>query len=722
MELSSGEYLVVFASGKNRDVAGQELHTNFNLSSSGEYLALIAPDGTTVASEFAPTYGQQVPDVAYGRDPATGALLFYPTPTPNAPNTGGQATVPFELLITEFMAANHGTLADQDGDFADWIEIYNAGSTSVDLDGWYLTDNDWLTNWKFPRVTLPAGEYLTVFASANDLRDRDEELHTNFRLSASGGYLALVKPDGVTVVSEFEYGDQQTDVSYGLTSDFRNQRFFDTPTPGMPNTEEFLAVSFSHPHGFYNQAIALSLGTETAQAEIRYTTDGSEPTATTGTVYSGPLTIDATTTIRAAAFLPDEAPTIFTRTYLFLDDILSQSGDGLPTTWGFFTDYEMDPEVVTDPNYQDLLSESLLGLPAISIVTEMSGLFGITTGIYSNPMMEGEEWTRAASFEWIDPTGRPGVHANVGLAVEHSVGELGPPQTPKLPFRLTFNSSSGQDPIRFPDDQGDWRGLIDGLVLHAGYEDSWLHPDGTLRQQAIYVRDSFLRESQAAMGQPALASQLAHVFINGLYWGVYDAVEAPTALAVAEHLGGTPAQFDVIDGTGVQAGNDAAWQELLAEVNGDVADPLVYERIQQLVDVDNLADFVILNTYTGNTSALDQGWYAARNREREGGFVFFVWDGEATLRDSCCQAPDDMLTPSPQHLVNRLLQNDEFARLFGDRAQQHLFAGGALDPEVAAARFAAYDLETLLIGEAARWGDYRRDGHAFDTGPFELMT
>ncbi len=121
------------------------------------------------------------------------------------------------VRITEFMALNNNGLDDEDGDEEDWIEIHNAGAASVNLDGWFLTDTtNNLTKWRFPAVILPANGYLVVFASN---KDRDVgELHTNFRLGGEGEYLALVRPDGVTVASHFfpAFPIQAPDISYGL--------------------------------------------------------------------------------------------------------------------------------------------------------------------------------------------------------------------------------------------------------------------------------------------------------------------------------------------------------------------------------------------------------------------------------------------------------------------------------------------------------------------------
>ncbi len=121
-------------------------------------------------------------------------------------------------VISEFMASNHTTLEDEDGNYPDWIEIHNPGESAVDLAGWHLTDDETeLNKWTFPSVTLPPGGYILVFASDKNRSVAGEELHTNFKLSAAGEFLALVQPDGVTSASAFHpYPPQQSDVSYGL--------------------------------------------------------------------------------------------------------------------------------------------------------------------------------------------------------------------------------------------------------------------------------------------------------------------------------------------------------------------------------------------------------------------------------------------------------------------------------------------------------------------------
>lgn len=129
------------------------------------------------------------------------------------------------LYMTEFMAANKETLTDGDGRFSDWIEIYNAASAPVNLAGWHLTDDPGdLSKWTVPGgVDIAARSYLLVFASGrntggNAYVDATGHLHANFRIDRDGGYLALVAPDGETVVHAYQdYPPQARDVSYGLS-------------------------------------------------------------------------------------------------------------------------------------------------------------------------------------------------------------------------------------------------------------------------------------------------------------------------------------------------------------------------------------------------------------------------------------------------------------------------------------------------------------------------
>lgn len=228
-------------------------------------------------------------------------------------------------VITEFLASNTRTLADNDGKYSDWIELFNPDATPVNLNGWYLTDlaTD-KKKWQFPAVTLPAGGYLIVWASNEDRRDPAKPLHTNFVLNQGGDYLALIKPDGTTVATEFSpaYPPQLDDMSYGVTQptaagEAAIRGFFRTPTPGARNgggTTLFLTerVAFSRAAGPFTGSITVTLSGAAAGQRIRYVV---APPATSGagiaapgptaTEYTGPISLSASSVIRATVYAAD---------------------------------------------------------------------------------------------------------------------------------------------------------------------------------------------------------------------------------------------------------------------------------------------------------------------------------------------------------------------------------------------------------------------------------
>ena len=218
------------------------------------------------------------------------------------------------------MAANSNSLADDEGTFADWIELHNPDSTPVSLAGWFLTDSAAnKTKWELPAVTLAPGGYMVVFASNKNRRDPNGPLHTNFALSAGGEYLGLIKPDGsVSFDYAPEYPAQSDDISYGLAASTTGERgdegFLLRPTPGAANTPAAAGkieetVSFSRPAGPFRNLISLQLSGAGPGQRIRYVMASSsaaanEPTATS-TEYTGPITISTSTLVRAAVFAAD---------------------------------------------------------------------------------------------------------------------------------------------------------------------------------------------------------------------------------------------------------------------------------------------------------------------------------------------------------------------------------------------------------------------------------
>lgn len=225
--------------------------------------------------------------------------------------------------ITEFMASNTATLADEDGAFSDWIEIHNPEASPINLAGWYLTDTaSAKTRWPFPAVTVPGDGYIVVWASNKNRRTPGSPLHTNFALSAGGEYLGLIGPDGMTEVSAYAptFPAQSNDVSYGrLTSadgESAETGYFRQPTPGRANGEFMLlsTVTLSRPAGPFPDSFLLQLAGAGAGEHIRYVLAPPSPSGAaipepdaTSAEYGAPIPITATVILRACVFSADDA-------------------------------------------------------------------------------------------------------------------------------------------------------------------------------------------------------------------------------------------------------------------------------------------------------------------------------------------------------------------------------------------------------------------------------
>ena len=239
------------------------------------------------------------------------------------------------IMISEFMAENKNSLHDEDGDSPDWIELFNPTGAAVSLKDWGLTDDpSRLMKWRFPNVNLLSKGYLVVFASEKNRTNPAARLHTNFKLSSSGEFLALVDPR-TNVVSEFApiYPDQQPDISYGRDRVAPEVLgYFLSPTPGAANSTSGAGfapkVQFGRDSGTFSGSFLLTLATASSNALIYYTLDGSAPT-NSSLLYAGAITMAATRQVRARAFEAGLLPgPIRSESYLQLNgNVLGFSSD-----------------------------------------------------------------------------------------------------------------------------------------------------------------------------------------------------------------------------------------------------------------------------------------------------------------------------------------------------------------------------------------------------------
>lgn len=648
------------------------------------------------------------------------------------------------VRLNEFLAASLTGLRDEDGTPQDWIELHNAGTTPVNLLGWSLTDDDAVPRrWTFPATVLPPGGYLVVFASGKDRRSpaAGARYHTNFRLNPLGEPLALFNADSppraVTVFAP-EYPPQRNDHSYGLDP-AAAWRHYAAPTPGAANGTSAILGAAPEPHfsvtrGLYDRPFTLLLTTPQPGASIRYTTDGSEPTPASGTRYTAPLVINRTLTLRAATFAPDHLPSLTrTHTYVFPALVPSQPAApaGYPATWGTAAnfpgniipaDYEMDPEIVHDPRYAARMFPALMSLPVIALSLPVDEMFG-PDGIYAHPLSRGPRWERPVSFEFFTPDGDESYQENAGVQIQGNAARE-PQKNPKHPMRLTFKGDYGATRLEqavFPDSPVD---RFDTLILRADFNYSWLHWNPTQRTRAQRTRDSWAKDVFRAMGSLASHNRYAHLYLNGLYWGIYDLSERPDGAFAASHLGGEKEDYDVINEGAAVDGDMTAYNQMLALAAGNLADPAQYDRLKTFLDLPQYIDYMLFHFYVGHEDwGLNKNWYTFRRRDgTAGGFRYLPWDQEMILGAPTYNRVNNPDVPSGLH--QRLLASPEYRLDFADAVRRHCFHDGALTPSAVTNAWLrrSAEIETALPAESARWGDYRRDVHPYQSPPYELYT
>lgn len=655
------------------------------------------------------------------------------------------------VRINEFMASNSQTIEDAEGDFSDWIELYNASGSVVNLEGWALTDEEGnLQKWIFPSVNLPANGYLVIFASGKD-EQIGNEIHTNFKLSADGEYLAL-SDKNQNIVTELSpaFAATESDQSIGWLDG--GWVIFDSPTPGAENTgsssTELPAPVFSRSHGFYTQSFSLRIDALLQDAKVYYTTDGSEPNTNSKT-YSGPIEITGTSIVRAKTINAQGATSsTLTQTYLFVDDIIHQTNEpeGYPDHWGDYVefsgksiaDYEMDPELADNPAMAERIKEALLSLPVVSLVSDKGNFFSTdydeeTGGIYVFTGPPGDErgldWERPVSFEYFNRADSLSFQVNCGIKL-HGGHSRRPEKSPKHGFRLVFKSKYGPAKLNYKLFEDSPVESFESIILRAGYGNTWIHRAKDERDRAQYGRDTWSKDTELDMGHASSHGNFAHLFINGMYWGIYNPNERIDKDFAEDYLGGNADDYDVIkDRDYVVDGDWGAWEKLLSLVNKGLDDDKDYYYVQgknadgsrnlsmeSYVDTDNLMEYMLLNFYGANWDWDHHNWISVRNRKNPGtGFQFFAWDQEHVLRELDENTTSEFNAKCPSNIFTRLCDNANFKRAFADKVLETCTNNGIFTPEANIQRWMKRSsvLENAIDAESARWGDYRRDVHRY---------
>jgi hypothetical protein len=652
------------------------------------------------------------------------------------------------------MASNSSTIRDPQGEYDDWVEIYNAGQSAINIGGMYLTDDlSAPTKWRIPNATtIPARGYLLIWAD-NDVTALG--LHANFKLDADGDKIGLFGTDGGTLIDSIAFGQQATDISYGRYPDAgATLQFMATPTPGGRNNSGYLGFvdepTFSHNRGFYSAPFSVTITTETAGAVIYYTIDGSEPynstlSSPTGLVYNGPIPISTTTCLRAVAFKSGwKSTNSVTHTYIFLDHVCRQATDpvtggqitppGYPASWGTVAgDYQVDPDVV-DQNGKDkfgglyarTIKDDLKSVPTVSLVMSIDSWFG-PTGIYINQSQDGTE--RVCSMEWIDPNGEGGFQINCAIAMQGGADSTNPAggtsldrwKVFKLSMRPRFKTTTDDGKPTGGPPQLDYRVFpdspiehFDTIVLDAVLANTWNHSGQ--HNHTIYTQDQYVADLHNAMGGQSPHGLFAHLYINGLYWGMYYIHDRPDHSWTAQMFGGEKEEYDVLKhntstvvNNGIGGNATDNFNIMVSAANAVAADPsnrAKYDALCQKLDIDNFITDLLAHWFALNWDWPGKNWYATHRNTPDGRWRFHVWDAEHAIEYWDSQ---NVLGQSVSGLHDKLKANPEYRMRFADLVHRFFFNGGVLTYPQTADMFRARmaEIDRAIVGESARWGDTR---------------
>jgi hypothetical protein len=313
--------------------------------------------------------------------------------------------IDWSLKINEFCAINESVIHDEFGEYDDWIEFYNFGEDTVDLNGTYITDDiSQPQKWQFNQSILVLPDSFALIWADGDPEQGTN--HIGFKLSGGGEEIALFTPDSILLIDSIIFGPQTEDYSMGRQPDGGNiWNYFDVPTPGSSNPTSGLygvtpAPEFSTAGGFYEDDFSVELSVDVESAIIYYTLDCSDPTEASA-IYSTPIFVEATTVIRARAFKEGWlAGPVATATYLF---------------------------------------DSEYSLDVISLVTQNDNFWG-SSGIYQNPYSGIE---KPIHFEYFTQSGEPGFNINLGVKI-HS-----PDNRQQKSLRLYARSQYGENEINY---------------------------------------------------------------------------------------------------------------------------------------------------------------------------------------------------------------------------------------------------------------------------------
>lgn len=503
--------------------------------------------------------------------------------------------LPAQVVINEVCAANYNDWVIG-GENEDWIELYNTGTAVFDVSGYWLSDRiDNPTKWQIPAgTTIPAGGRRVILLSGTGDYDPGYlgQLNTNFKVTQTAGEQIVFSNPGGIILESYDFsvtGPNQANHSFGRQPDGANNWLILTdPTPnaanGGPSGTTYAARPiFSQPAGHYGGAISLALSTTLPGGVIHYTLDGTAPSATSP-VYSSPINLSTTTVVRAVVYATDGSALpgfIETNTYFFGTDqhslmVFSCSGDDIDGQW--WGDEAMHIEMFS---------------PSGVFLSEASG--------------DSNE------------------HGNDSNAY----GQRG--------FDYITRDAMGYDnELEYPVFHHSDRPSYERLIFKAAANDNYSFEDG-----GAHIRDAYVHEL-SILGDLHLDERTTEsciVYLNGNYWGVYEAREKVDDIDYTDYYYDQPeGMVDFIKtwgGTWADYGSITDWDALVGFITtNDMSLPANYEYVLSQYNTMSLIDYFILNGYVVATDWLNwnTAWWRGRNPAGDARrWRYALWDMDATF-------------------------------------------------------------------------------------------
>lgn len=676
VKIAAGGCLLIFLSGKDKKT-DTELHASFGLSKTDEILMLSDKQGHKIDSVAL----KNLPDnISAGRNPQDPSVWeFYALPTPGAAN----ASTGFSELMTASQLINRGlwiskVSATPDDDGYDTITLFNGTDSDISLAGYGISKS--LADpyrYTFEKGTVPAGGTLTLYAAGlnNQGSDRNS-IYLNFKVSTSGDELYLTDPNGRTV-DAFSTGKLREGVSSGREGTTLADRVYFSN--GGTYTGYIGNASFSTTGGYVQAGYQLSI-TAPSGGIIYYTTDGSEPNRNSSR-YSGPITINKSTTVRAVVY-----------------------ADGM---------------LNSDIRSCTLLIEDRHSLPIVCLSSDPDGLFSVQNGIFeygpnANEDMSIEQlkkapanfyrdWERQANIEYFTADGVKVLEFPAGIRIHGDYSRIEKQKSIAIQIRDNY----GRKGVDYPFFEGNEVTHFESLLLHSGGQDwKWTK-----------IKDAFISKMvQDDFELAVMDSQPCAVYINGEYFGLYYLREKINESYFETHDGIDADNVTIIKGNATNSAAHKSFRDLekYAESH-DMSTKENYQYLCEHVDIYSLIDWWIAASWVLHTDSGNIKVYAASDGSTKWRWVFY--DNDWSLWKGNYDNPEYNYVYRMAHNIGHgngksfrsilgysLLQNSEGKQLFIERYAMHV--QNALHPDrtipLMESMFA--EIESEMPRQRERWG------------------